>query len=171
MPVALTSPGVYIEEIASGIHAITAVATSTAAFLGYTTRGPVDKAVELFSFADFDQFGGLSADSPLSYAVSQFYQNGGTTCYVVRIADGATATSLTLPGKTAASFKLWASSAGLWGNNVAITIDSDTVAGANYFNLTATEFVTQNGTRAAKRSETFRNCSMNPIDPGYVLAI
>ena len=39
MPVALTYPGVYVEEIPSGVHTITGVSTSVTAFIGYTQRG------------------------------------------------------------------------------------------------------------------------------------
>ena len=42
MPAALTYPGVYIEEIPSGVRTITGVATSITAFVGYTQRGPTD---------------------------------------------------------------------------------------------------------------------------------
>src|SRR6266566_4664280 len=97
MPVGLTYPGVYIEELPSGVHTITGVSTSIAAFVGYTPRGAVDEAVHIFSFADFERnFGGLSVDSPLSYCAKHFFQNGGTEAYVVRVAQGAGEASVTL---------------------------------------------------------------------------
>ena len=40
MPVRPTFPGVYIEEIPSGVRPVTAVATSTAAFIGTFRKGP-----------------------------------------------------------------------------------------------------------------------------------
>ena len=55
MAVAPTYPGVYIEEVPSGVHTITGVATSITAFVGYTARGAVDNAVHIFSFADFER--------------------------------------------------------------------------------------------------------------------
>src|ERR1700730_18648655 len=80
-----TYPGVYIQEIPSAVHTISGVATSIAAFVGYTTHGIDNRAEHIFSFSDFERlFGGLSADSELSYAVQQFFQNGGTEAYVVR---------------------------------------------------------------------------------------
>ena len=45
MPVALTYPGVYIEEVPSGVRTITGVATSIALFIGWAPRGPTDRAV------------------------------------------------------------------------------------------------------------------------------
>src|SRR5215475_4622496 len=97
MPISPTYPGVYIEEIPSGVHTITGVSTSITAFIGYTPRGTVDDPVHIFSFADFERaFSGLAADSPLSYAVKFFFQNGGSEAYVVRVAHGATAAAVTL---------------------------------------------------------------------------
>src|SRR5512140_2984451 len=81
-----TYPGVYIEEIPSGVHTITGVATSIAAFVGWAPKGPTDEAGLVLSFADFQrQYGGLDSRSLLGYAVSQFFSNGGQQAYVVRL--------------------------------------------------------------------------------------
>src|SRR5262249_51206635 len=97
MPATLSYPGVYIEEIPSGVHTITGVSTSITAFIGYTPRGTVNDPVHIFSFADFERaFGGLSVDSPLSYCVKDFFKNGGNEAYVVRVAQGAANASVTL---------------------------------------------------------------------------
>jgi uncharacterized protein len=86
MPVTPTYPGVYIEEIASGVRTITGVATSITAFLGRTLRGPVNEPVQINSFADFERaFGGLAIGFPLSYAVRDFYLNGGSQAIIVRL--------------------------------------------------------------------------------------
>ena len=78
MPVALSYPGVYIEEVPSGVRTITGVATSIALFLGWAPRGPVDRAVRLTSFADYERtYGGLDRVRLLGYAVGHFYDNGG----------------------------------------------------------------------------------------------
>jgi len=98
MPVLTTYPGVYIEEVSSGVHSITGVATSITAFVGYTKRGLDNRATQIFSFADFERgFGGLAADSELSYAVQQFFANGGSNAYVVRVPQqDSTAAKVTL---------------------------------------------------------------------------
>lgn len=81
-----TYPGVYIQELTSPVHTIVGVATSIAAFVGYTARGIDNRAEAIFSFADFQRlFGGLASNSEVSYAVQQFFQNGGTQAYVVRV--------------------------------------------------------------------------------------
>src|SRR5947208_963482 len=78
MPVAPTYPGVYIEEIPSGVRTITGVATSIAAFVGRARRGPVNEAIVINSFGDYERmFGGLWIDSTMSYAVDDFFKNGG----------------------------------------------------------------------------------------------
>src|SRR5208337_3813723 len=100
MPVTLTYPGVYIEELSSGVHTITGVATSIAAFVGWAPQGPVNEAILVQSWSDFQtQFGGLSAGNYLGYAVNQFFGNGGQQAYIVRLAwtDAATASSVSHP--------------------------------------------------------------------------
>ncbi|VWX50917.1 phage tail sheath C-terminal domain-containing protein [Novosphingobium sp. 9U] len=86
MPATLSYPGVYVEEVASGAHAITGVATSIAAFIGRTLRGPLDEPVFVNSQAEFDRtFGGLWLGSPLSFAIRDFFLNGGSQALVVRV--------------------------------------------------------------------------------------
>ena len=54
-------------------------------------RGPLNSAVRIFSFADFErEFGGLDAASEASYAIQQFFLNGGSEAWVVRTGDAAT---------------------------------------------------------------------------------
>src|SRR5260370_10952198 len=85
MPADLTYPGVYIEEIPSGVRTIVGVSTSIAAFVGRTPRGPTDRPVVITSFADFERtFGGdanraargLFSTYPIGFAVRDFYLNG-----------------------------------------------------------------------------------------------
>lgn len=86
MPSALTFPGVYIEEIPSGVRTITGVATSITAFVGRALRGPVNEPVVINSYGDFERtFGGLWNPSPLTFAVRDFYLNGGSQAIIVRL--------------------------------------------------------------------------------------
>ncbi|MDB5069143.1 MAG: phage tail sheath protein [Candidatus Eremiobacteraeota bacterium] len=85
MPVLTTYPGVYIEEIPSGVHTITGVATSITAFVGRALRGPVNQPVTITSFADYQRtFGGLWQLSSMSFAVRDFFENGGSLAIIVR---------------------------------------------------------------------------------------
>src|SRR5215471_7868304 len=86
MPAALSYPGVYVEEISSGVHTIIGVATSVTAFVGKAPRGPINIATTIHSFGDYErEFGGLSLDSSMSYAVRDFFVNGGQTAVIVRL--------------------------------------------------------------------------------------
>ncbi len=154
MPSALTYPGVYIEEIPSGVRTITGVATSIAAFVGRARRGPVDEPVTITNYGDFErQFGGLWADSTLSYAVRDFFRNGGAQAIVVRGYTASTPpappappapappTPLTTSGKAElpvdTNLTLVASSPGAWGNTLRARVDHDVASGdASLFNLT-----------------------------------
>ncbi len=87
MPVTPTYPGVYIEEVPSGVRTITGVATSIVAFVGRTRRGPTNEPVMVNSFGDFERFfGGMNAGYPMSYAVRDFFLNGGSQALIVRLA-------------------------------------------------------------------------------------
>ena len=77
MPITPTYPGVYVEELPSGVRTITGVATSITAFIGRALRGPVDEPVTINNYGDFERiFGGLWRKSSLGYAVQDFYLNG-----------------------------------------------------------------------------------------------
>jgi len=121
MAVNPTYPGVYIQELPSAVHPITGVATSIAAFVGYTARGIDNRAEQIFSFADYERlFGGLASDSELSYAVQQFFANGGNEAYVVRTPrTGATGAKVVFDSVT-----FTALSSGTWANGQ-LLIDVD----------------------------------------------
>jgi uncharacterized protein len=131
-----TYPGVYIEELPSGQHTITGVATSIAAFIGWTDQGPVGEAVMVESWPEYDSlFGGLITNNYLGYAVYQFFQNGGSQAYIVRLyhtGTGAAAASST--AATINNLLVSASNPGNWGNNIAIAI-SNVSSAASTFNL------------------------------------
>lgn len=142
MPVTLSYPGVYIEEVSSGVRTITGVATSITAFIGRSLRGPVNDPVRVQSFAEFERnFGGLWRDSTLSYAVQQFFQNGGTDALVVRVHKGGVEASLTLP----TGFKLAAANPGKWGEKLRVRVDYPSLTddpSGKLFNLTVRDIVT-----------------------------
>jgi Bacteriophage tail sheath protein len=131
MPVAVSYPGVYIEEIPSGVRTIVGVATSITAFVGRARRGETNKATTINSFGDFERiFGGLWLQSTLGFAVRDFYLNGGSQAIIVRLyhaEDGASPK----PGKsklTAGGATLEAASEGGWGFNLRATVDLDNIS-------------------------------------------
>jgi uncharacterized protein len=174
MPAVLSYPGVYIEEIPSGVRTITGVKTSVTAFLGYTKRGCTNKAVQLFNFGDFERsFGGLDPESDLSYAVQQYFLNGGSEAWVVRVASNAARASIVLrnecDGIAMDVLKVEAKSEGNWGNNLRLDVDYDTSNPKSTFNLTVTEYVEKDGILRPEISEVHRNLSMNSISSDYAV--
>ncbi len=102
------APGVYIEEVQTGPPPIAGVGTSTAGFVGVTRRGPVaGPATLITSYADFVRaFGGAFDFGPsfaglqdLPPAIRGFFDNGGQTAFVARVAaaTGNTTASAPLP--------------------------------------------------------------------------
>lgn len=156
MPVALSYPGVYIEEVASGVRTITGVPTSIAAFIGRATRGQVNKAITINGFGDFERiFGGLWLQSHLGFAVRDFFLNGGGQAIIVRLfaadlseadvgkaAVAAKAVAITFvndPEQTAAApaaragyevggLDLVAASEGLWGANLRVSVNKEGIS-------------------------------------------
>ncbi|MDQ1445256.1 MAG: uncharacterized protein QOI20_1720 [Acidimicrobiaceae bacterium] len=146
MPQQLTYPGVYVEEVPSGVHPITGVATSVAAFIGRTKKG--DTAAEplamLTGYADFvERFGGLWAKSRLGYAVRDFYVNGGRQAVIVRLyapPNGADGLARIAFGAGDAKVALVAASPGAWGNGIRVAVDYHGVpADGDMFNLLISE--------------------------------
>src|ERR1700756_1966414 len=85
-------PGVFVEEVPTGVRTIAGVSTSITAFIGAASRGSSYRAVRIDSFGKFEQrFGGLIANYDLGYAVQQFFLNGGKEAWVVRVARQLTA--------------------------------------------------------------------------------
>ena len=158
MTIAPTYPGVYIEEIPSGVRTITGVATSIAAFVGWAAKGPIDEAKRVLSFADFERaFGGLDARSLMTYAVHQFFANGGTQAYVVRlVGNDATTASVTLD----AVLQITAKNPGAWAQQYAVAI-KQRADDATRFRL-AVVFVKPDNTEVAL--EAFENLSMASTD-------
>src|SRR5262249_49246610 len=155
-------PGVYIEEIPSGVRAITGVATSITAFVGYTRKGEPDKAVPISSFAEFERlYGGLDRNSPVSYAVNQFYANGGTQALIVRVAAGTQTASWELQDATPAPvLDVSASSPGAFGNNIRLSVDIANSSNPDgNFNLLVLQIPDTGG--AAQLVETHPNLNLN----------
>jgi phage tail sheath protein FI len=94
MTVNITYPGVYIEELPVKGHPIPGVSTSLTAFVDFFASGPLHKATPVASFAEFTRiFGGLDARSEASYALQQFFLNGGSQASVVRVSAAHEPTS------------------------------------------------------------------------------
>ncbi|MDH5182004.1 MAG: phage tail sheath family protein [Gammaproteobacteria bacterium] len=158
-------PGVYIEEIPSGVRTIAGVSTSNTAFVDYFKRGPVNKAVKITSYGDFERtFGGLDSQSEASYAIQQYYQNGGSIAWVVRVdtSGGVTATM-----DVGTEFTVDAAGPGSWGNNLTVAV---TTVGS-VFNLDIVETVTIKGKQVVANRESYLNLNMTIGNSRYVVDV
>lgn len=82
----LLSPGVFIEELPSAAQTISGVSTSNMGIVGFTPKGPVDRAVLVTSYPMFEGiFGGLTTKSRMGHSMSAYFGNGGRRAYVVRV--------------------------------------------------------------------------------------
>ncbi|MFC8956500.1 phage tail sheath family protein [Streptomyces sp. NPDC057101] len=88
MPNYLT-PGVYVEETSSGIKPLQGAGTATAAFVGFTEKGPFNEAVLVTSWTQYTTlFGDFVPGAYLPQAVYGYFLNGGGNCYVVSLGSG-----------------------------------------------------------------------------------
>jgi len=170
MPSALTYPGVYVEEIPSGVRTIVGVATSITAFIGRARRGPANEAITINAFSDFEkQFGSLWVDNALGYVVRDFFLNGGSQAIIVRLyhqepANGGAAPAITA-SLTVGALQFLAANEGKWGVGLRAIVDVDNLSAevatsmgvtkADLFNLT----VRDTGTG---QSERFLNLTVKP---------
>jgi len=162
-------PGVYVEEKPSGVHTITGVSTSIAAFLGQASQGPINKPVRILSFANFEKiFGKTTPAGDLSMAVRLFFQNGGSDCYVVRLVETGSGSKASLilknQDKTIPILKFVAKEIGTWGNEIAVEIDYNTPTPGDTFHIRILR-IGLDGT--ILEDEKFINCSMDPDSPRF----
>ena len=177
MPITPTYPGVYVEEIPSGVRTITGVATSVTAFIGPARQGPTDRAVRIQSFSAFNrQFGGLWVKSVMGHMVQQFFLNGGSDALIIRVV-GDTAVKATA---TVGGLELIAASEGDWMNGstsdgkdegIWVTIDNNTnplLRDETLFNLKVERYTPDEPTLLL---EEFRNLSTDSDASRFVTTV
>lgn len=98
MPNYLT-PGVYVEEISSGNKPLEAASTNVVGFLGIAEKGPVNEPTLVTNWTQYTKlFGGMHTNGWLGHSVFQFFQNGGTKCFINNLAEAPKAPAAA-PGK------------------------------------------------------------------------
>ncbi|MGG7566524.1 phage tail sheath family protein [Rhodovulum sp. DZ06] len=173
----LKHPGVYTQELSSGVRPIAGASTSVALFVGPTATGIDGRPTRLFNFGDFERaFGAPQPSSNLGTSVMHFFANGGAEAWVVRTPpEGAVAAAATLQqdeAPVADSFTATALSAGAPSGEIFVEIDpfglsADPFGAApdkTLFNLVVTD-------RASGASERFGALSTSAASPRFAPAI
>lgn len=168
-------PGVYIEEIPSGLKPIGGVATSVAAFIGFTAKGPMREPSRIGKWDDYaNEFGGIQntgADEkgdPMGHTVAAFFQNGGANAYIVRIAQEAGKAEgfmdHPIPDNTTQTLKFSAINEGAWANNMVVQLNPM----ATDTSLYTLKIGRRDKKGAFAAQETFSNLSLVTDDPLYI---
>ncbi len=172
-------PGVYIQEVPSGVRTISNVGTSITAFVDFFREGPMNVATEIFGLSDFGRvFGGIDARSDASYAIAQFFLNGGSSALVVRthaatVAEPLAAASVGVLQAAAAApaATFTARSEGAWGNTLRVDIDHRTADPSKFFNVAVTRYASDAASAAAVGQEKFLNVTLDSTSSRDVVKV
>lgn len=164
-------PGIYVTEGPFTTNVVSSPAAVAAAFLGTAERGPASPALVQSWSSYKEQFGDLTANYEMGYALYHFFANGGRTAYVTRVISGASTTAVanasfagTVNSSAQTVFKLSAPNVGTWGNSITATINPGSVTGTTpTFNLN----VFYKGVPV----ETWSELSLNPDNSRYIEAV
>ena len=175
----LSYPGVYVQEISSGIRPITIASTSTAAFVGLAQMGPSQPTL-VTNWTEFQRYyGTFISDGYLAHSVLQFFNNGGQKCYIVRVtrSDAATA-SVTVQNRATAptaGVTFSARNQGVWGNTLYLQIQRGSADPGNSFKLSVRQqtdpAVIPANFQNITPLESFDNLTVNPSDPNFFVTI
>ena len=182
MPVQTSYPGVYVQEVPSGVRTITGVSTSVAVFIGQTVWGPINEPVLCLNYSDFVRtFTSSTTLGDLARSVRLFFLNGGTKCYVMRVAreddalpanNAAFASATLLDSALAATLIVQAKYEGLLGNSVRVVVEHlPSPAPANVFNLRIYRVVLNGaGAEVATDTQVFTGLSLDPLHPRFAIS-
>ncbi|MGK8558168.1 phage tail sheath family protein [Nocardia gipuzkoensis] len=172
---ALSYPGVYVEEVSSGVRPLDTASTSTAAFVGFAEMGPA-AVTRVTNWTEFQRrYGSFFDDGFLAHSVFQYFNNGGRQCYIVRVirSDAVTA-SVTIQNRAetpVAGMMFTAKNKGAWGNSLLLQIEDGTVSPGDEFKLSVrrqADPVAQGDVNDLAPLEVFDNLSVDPATPNFV---
>lgn len=148
-----------MEEFESGGKPMEGVGTSTAGFIGLAERGPVEGVPQLITnFADFKRnYGGYLSENEfgeyrfLAYAVEHFFINGGSRCFVSRVApQDAKCAEGYAPAKEGAVVRFAAKNPGVWGDDIRVVVTPSSKAKTQILEVLDTadgkKYLVKNGT-------------------------
>ncbi|WP_219837885.1 phage tail sheath family protein [Paenibacillus sp. R14(2021)] len=158
------SPGVYVEEFDSGAQPLEGASTSTAGFIGLAQRGAVEGLPQLVtSIAEFQRvFGSYLSENAfgsyrfLAYAVDQFFMNGGSRCFVMRVAPSDAKPAVNTTPESAV-LAITAKNPGAWGNQIRVGIVPSSKAKTQIYEVLGTP-------GESKRYRVKNNAGFNPGD-------
>ena len=175
----LTYPGVYVQEISSGVRPIAVASTSTAAFVGLAQKGP-SQPTRVTNWTEFQRsFGMFISDGYMAHSVFQFFNNGGQQCYIVRVtrSDAVTA-DVTVQNRASVpvnGLTFSAKNQGAWGNYLYLQIEDGKADSGNRFKISVRQQtdpgVIPPNFKDITPLEVFDNLSMDPADPNHVVEI
>lgn len=138
-----------MEEYESNTVPMSGVGTSTAGFIGLAEKGPVvGKPQFVTSFSDYMRvFGGYLTESKfgdkryLPSAVESFFLNGGSKCYVMRVAPADAAQAA---GKAPSLLSFTALTPGEWGNRIKVSITPSSRQKTAVFEVSGNDITVKN---------------------------
>jgi len=132
------APGVYFEPAEQRIPPLALAPTGVPIFLGVTRRGPLDRPVRIHNERRFvELFGEWVEGSYLGAALRGFFDNGGDSCFVLRVArlEGSDAEDVARPAALdlldrsgAATLRISAQDAGTWGDDIRVAAEASDAA-------------------------------------------
>ncbi|MCH8988041.1 MAG: phage tail sheath subtilisin-like domain-containing protein [Chloroflexi bacterium] len=132
------TPGVYFER-STQTPPLSAQRTHAAGFVGLAERGPLHDPQRLTDWRQFQRvFGGFLTYANLAYSVRAFFENGGTVCWVVRVADvdAAVAASADIPdGDVSTAYHITAVNPGKWGNHLSVSVQAVSLAATQHTHI------------------------------------
>ncbi len=171
----------YVQEVPSGVRTITGVSTSVTVFLAQAKWGPIMQPVLCLNYSDFERtFTADSSAGNLAREVRLFFLNGGSKCYVMRIArrgdatvaNNAAVARVTLndaTGTPAPTLVIQAKNEGALGNSIRAIVEHP-AGSTDLFDLTLFRLVTNSaGQPVQTEIATFRGLSMNTTHPRYAV--
>jgi phage tail sheath protein FI len=170
MPVSPTYPGVYVQEVPSGVRTIVGVSTAIGMFLGTSNKGPIGEPVRCTSYLDLTRnFSEDPTGGSLAEYVKLFFLNGGTDCYVMRMAHGATQSTVDLQNEAGTKvLRLSAKDAGLVGESIRAKVTYNGPQPEATFNIDLFRWdVNSSGQRVRVDQESWKRLSMDPNSAAY----
>jgi uncharacterized protein len=171
MAVQPTYPGVYVQEVPSGVRTIAGVSTSIGLFIGTSTKGPINRPQQVFNYTEFrTKFGDSAAPGQLAQYVKLFFLNGGTNCWVMRIANAPASSSITLRNEanTDNVLRLDAKDAGISGDFIRANVTYRGSQPESTFNIQLFRWEKDSqGNDVKTGQELWTDLSMDPSSPKY----